>query len=275
MIGVIQALLIIAFAPLLQGVMQRVRARLCGRPGASVLQPYRDLRKLFAKEAVVAAGTSAIVLAAPGIALGCALTVALLIPAPTHIVRVDAFALALTLALGRFVLVLASLDTRSNFGGMAASREMLFAGLTEAPLILAIISASLIGNVPAQIFAVAAILLVLLSETARVPVDNQETHYELTMIHEGLVLEYSGWHLALLHAASYVRQAALLVLAAYLMPAAPYAGAGWLLLFIALIPLVERRFAKLRLFEVPQLFGTAALLAAASIGLRIIGSGMW
>lgn len=271
----LQAVVIVVFAPLLQGVMQRLRARLCGRPGASVLQPYRDLRKLFTKEAVVAFSTSAIVLAAPGIALGCSLTVALLVPAFAHTARVDAFALALTLALGRFVLVLASLDTRSNFGGMAASREMLFAGLTEAPLILAIASATLAGNALAQVFAVAAILLVLLSETARVPVDNQETHYELTMIHEGLVLEYSGWHLALLHAASYVRQAALLVLAARLMPMGAYTLAGWLLLFIVLIPLIERRFAKLRLFEVPQLFGTATLLAAASIGLRIIGSGIW
>lgn len=271
----VQAVLIVLLAPLLQGFMQKVRARLCGRPGASVLQPYRDLRKLFSKEAVVAASTSALVLAAPGVALGCALTIALLVPAFPHAARVDAFALALTLALGRFVLVLAALDSRSNFGGMSASREMLFAGLTEAPLILAIASAALLGSALAQIFAVAAILLVLLSEIARVPVDNQETHYELTMIHEGLVLEYSGWHLCLLHAASYIRQAALLVLAAALMPGSGDAFAGWLALFVLMIPAIERRFAKLRLFEVPQLFGTATLLAAASIGIRMLGIGAW
>lgn len=273
--SMLQALAIIVLAPLLQGVMQRLRARLCGRPGASVLQPYRELRKLFSKEAIVAQNTSALVLLAPGAAVGAALTVALLVPPVTHAGAVDAFALALTLALGRFVVVLAALDSRSGFGGMAASREMLFAGLTEAPLILAVASAAIVGNALAAIFAVVAILLVLLSETARVPVDNQETHYELTMIHEGLVLEYSGWHLALLHAASYVRQAALLVLAAALMPGGGFAFAGWLALLVLLIPLVERRSAKVRLFEVPQLFASATLLAVASVGIRLIGSGPW
>lgn len=271
----VQAVLIVALAPLLQGTMQLLRARLSGRPGAPAVQPYRDLRKLFAKEALVAQGTSWLVLAAPGVALGSALTIALLVPAFTQAKMADAFALAVTLALGRFVIVLAALDSRSGFGGMAASREMLFAGLTEAPLILAIATAAIGGNAAAQVFAVAAMLIVLLSETARVPVDNQETHYELTMIHEGLVLEYSGWHLALLHAASYVRQCALLVLAASLMPAGPYAFAGWFALFIVVIALVERRFAKVRLFEVPQLFASAALLAVAGIGIRIAGGGLW
>ena len=271
----VQALLIVALAPLLQGTMHLIRARLCGRPGAPAVQPYRDLRKFFSKEALVAANTSWLVLAAPGVALGTALTIALLVPAFTHANTADAFALAITLSLGRFVLVLAALDSRSGFGGMAASREMAFAGLTEAPLILAIAAAAIGGGTLSQVFSVAAILVVLLSETARVPVDNQETHYELTMIHEGLVLEYSGWHLALLHAAAYVRQCALLVLAAMLMPGGAFVFAGWLALFIVLIPLVERRFAKLRLFEVPQLFASAALLAVAGIGIRIAGIGPW
>lgn len=273
--NVLQAALVIALAPLLQGTMQRLRARLCGRPGPSVLQPYRDLRKLFSKEAVIVTDTSWLMLAAPGVALGTAVTVAFIVPAFPRVSAVDAFALAATLALGRFVLVLAAVDSRSGFGGMAASREMLFAGLTEAPLILAIASAALGGGVVARLFAVGALLLVLLSETARVPVDNQETHYELTMIHEGLVLEYSGWHLALVNAASYVRQAALFVLAAALMPGGAFAFGGWLCVLIVAVPLVERRFAKLRLFEVPQLFASATLLAVASIGIRIAGSGPW
>ena len=117
--GVIQAVLIIALAPLLQGSMRRARARLQGRPGPSPLQPYRDLAKLWGKEAVVAGETSAFVLMAPGIALGVAIAFAAMIPALGRAwTPPDAVALALLLAVGRFTLVLASLDTRSGFEAM-------------------------------------------------------------------------------------------------------------------------------------------------------------
>ncbi len=269
----VQVAILIVLAPLLQGSMHSLRARLSGRPGPPVLQPYRQLRKLASKEAVVASNASALVSAAPGIAIGVSLTLALLVPPLIHrdAAVVDVVALALTIALGRFMLVLASLDTRSSFAGMAASREMLFAGLTEAPLILALAATTLVHDTLSRILAAAAIVLVMLSETARIPVDNQETHYELTMVHEGLLLEYSGWQLAMLQAAAYVRQASFFVLAATALPGPPIAVAAWLAFLAVLIPVVERCYGKMRFFEVPQLFASATLLAVAGLGLRILG----
>ena len=276
-----QIVAIVLLAPLLQGILRRLRARLQGRPGASIWQPYRDLRKLWSKEAVVSR-RSTIVLLAPGVALGVALTFVAIVPnvASTDVVswQVDAVALALLLALGRFILVLAALETNSAFEGMAAAREIAFASLTEAPLILALIGSALLGNGNlahasgsfwAAALSAGALLLVMLSETARIPVDNQETHYELTMIHEGLVLEYSGWQLAAMHYAAYLRQAAFFVLAALLMPGSGLATMGWVLLLALGIVLIETTYAKLRVFEVPQLFASALILALASLGMRI------
>jgi formate hydrogenlyase subunit 4 len=204
--------------------------------------------------------------------LGASITLGSLVPLLGAPVRIaDAVAIALTLGLWRFMLVLAALETRSAFEGMAASREMTFGSLTEAPLILAL--ASLVfggGTILADVLASAALLMVCLSETARVPVDNQETHYELTMIHEGLILEYSGWHLALLQYASWLRQLSLLLLAAILLPGGASATLIWLLAFIVAIPLIERIVAKMRLFEVPALFAAATILALTSIVMHIV-----
>lgn len=288
MSAAIQFVLLIVFAPLLQGLMRSIRARLQGRPGPSPFQVYRDLRKLWGKEAVMPTAGSPIIVATPGIVLGVAITFAALVPpliGKTSL-QVNAIALALLLALSRFALVLAALDTRSGFAAMAASREMTFASLTEAPLIIALFSAAFSGHDSlgylrgeqssvSGVLAAGALLLVMLSETARVPVDNQETHYELTMIHEGLVLEYSGWQLALLQAAAYIRQGAFFLLAAFMLPGSNAVSLIWIGAFIVIIPYVERTYAKLRLFEVPQLFASAVVLALASIGLRIAGLGTW
>lgn len=263
-----QCAAILVFAPLVQGAMTTLKARLNGRRGPSPLQPYRNLRKLLSKEALVAAGTSPIVRAVPGIVFGASVTVAALVPG--H----DAIAIALTLALARCALVLAALDTRSAFEGMAASREMTFAALTEAPLILALVTLAWNnGSALPGVLACGALLIVALAETARVPVDNQETHYELTMIHEGLTLEYSGRHLMLLQYGAQVRQLALYVLAAMLLPGGGVATFAWLLAIGVSIPCIERSFAKLRLFEVPALFGAALVLALTGIALRIAGAG--
>jgi len=282
-----QVLSIAALAPLVQGVMKRLRANLQGRPGPSPLQPYRDLAKLLNKEALLPHGVSPIPLVAPGIVLGVAVTFASVLPivAPNAMGIVDVIALAFLLGLGRFVLALAALDTRSSFAGMAASREMTFGSLVEPALLLALLGGAALGrgthlsvlpDVPfglAGMLAFAAFFLVLLAETARVPVDNQETHYELTMIHEGLVLEYSGWQLAMLQYAGYIRQLCFLVLAAMLLPggAEGWRHLPWILGLMGAVTVVETLFAKLRLFEVPQLFGTALIFAVASIGLRVLG----
>ncbi len=277
-----QIALLALFAPLLQGIVSRLRARMQGRPGASVWQPYRDLQKLWGKDAVIPQ-RSMFVLVAPGVALGVAVTFVSIVPGiaatDAQAWRFDAVALALLLALGRFVTVLAALDTRSAFEGMAAGREIAFASLTEAPLILALLGSAFLSDgslvhAPNGIWidalAAGALLLVMLSETARIPVDNQQTHYELTMIHEGLVLEYSGWQLAMLRYAAYLRQSAFFVLAALLMPGSGVATLGWMAVVGASIVLIETAYAKLRLFEVPQLFASALILSLASIGLRIV-----
>ncbi len=274
----IQPVAILALAPLVQGTVNSLRARLQGRPGPSPLQPLRDLRKLLAKESLVAERGSWLLVAAPGLVLGIALTLAVLVPsfADSSALAVDAIAVALTLAIGRFLLVLAALDTRSPFEAMAASREMTFAALSEAPLMLALIAGAIgaAGSV-AGALASGALLLVLLFETARIPVDSQETHYELTMIHEGQVLEFGGWQLGWLQYAAYVRQLALLGLAALLLPGTGLWRALWIVPFVVVGALVERGLAKQRLFDVPQIFTSATVLALAGIGLQIAGWGWW
>lgn len=284
----VRIVLVIGLAPLVHGVMKTLRARLQGRPGPPLLQPYRDLAKLWRKEALLPEGVSWIGYAAPGIALGVALTfVAALAFQPwagTDAV-IDAVALALLLGVDRFAMTLAALDTRSAFAGMAASRAATFGALVEPTLLLALLGAAATGAGtqlsalaalpfgPASVLAFAAFFLITLTETARVPIDNQETHYELTMIHEGIQLEYGGWQLALLRVAAYMKQLAFLLLAGMLLPGQGWwAHAGWAVAIALAITLVETAFAKLRLFEVPHLLATAFILAATSIGLRITGA---
>jgi formate hydrogenlyase subunit 4 len=274
----VQYAVLLAFAPLVAGIVKTLRARLQGRTGPSPVQPYRDLRKLMAKELLVVAHTSQLLLVVPGLILGISLTVAALVPSffDSSALAFDAVAIALTLALGRFLLVLAALDTRSSFEAMAASREMSFAALSEAPLILALIAGAVgaAGTISGGL-AAGALLLVLLFETARIPVDSQETHYELTMIHEGQILEFGGWQLAWLQYAGYVRQFALLALAAMLLPGAGLTRALWIPAFIVAGALVERSLAKQRLFDVPHIFTSATMLALAGIGFQIAGWGWW
>ena len=288
MLAVVQMLIIVALAPLVQGAMKRLRARLQGRPGPSIIQPYRDLAKLWGKEAALPEGTSIITICAPGLSLGVALTFAAALPlaGPTAISIVDIVALAFLLGLGRFVLALAALDTRSAFAGMASSREMTFASLVEPALLVALLGGAALGHgtsfaalrmAPfglAGTLAFGAFFLVLLAETARIPVDNQETHYELTMIHEGLVLEYASWQLAMLQLATYIRQLSFLLLSTLLLPGgfSVWLAPFWVISIAGAITLVETMFAKLRLFEVPQLLTTAFLLAVTSIGLRLFGA---
>lgn len=271
-----QIAVLLAVAPLLQGVIKSLRARLQGRPGPSPLQPYRDLRKLARKGIVLPHEVSLVFLAAPGLYAGSALVLAYLVPTIGSRAPLDAIAIALVLAFGRFALVLAALDARSSFEGMAASREATFAALGEAPLVLALVSTVLPGATSlGALFTAAAIFIVNLSETARIPIDNQETHYELTMIHEGLALEYSGRHLALVQYAAAVRQAALLVLAAMLLPGSGGSTFAWFCALVLATAIVERTFAKLRLFEVPSLFALATLLAFFGIAVRLTGVNLW
>ena len=216
-----------------------------------------------------------------------ALTLAAALPlaAPGITPLGEIVALVFLLALSRFVLGLAALDSRSAFAGMAASAEQTIAALVEPTLLLALLGAAALGegtqlsalrHLPfglAGLLAVGAFFLVLLAETARVPIDNQETHYELTMIHEGLSLEFSGWQLAFIQAASYVRQLSFLLLAGLLLPGGTvWVVVAWAVSIAVAVTVVETLFAKLRLFEIPQLLASGFVLAAASIALRLLGT---
>jgi formate hydrogenlyase subunit 4 len=288
MVGLLQVLVMIAIAPLVHGAMKRLRANLQGRPGPSPLQPYRDIAKLWRKEALLPTGCSIITRAAPGISIGVAVTFAFALPvvSQTHGSGViDVIALAFLLGIDRFVLALAALDTRSAFAGMAASREMTFGSLIEPAMLVALLGgAAVSGDTNLSVLlgqplglagalAFAAFFLVMLAETSRIPIDNQETHYELTMIHEGLILEYSGWMLAMLQLASQIRQICFMVLASMLLPGGPalWSHVGWVIAMMVAVTVVETLFAKVRLFEIPQLIGSAFILAATSVGLRLIG----
>lgn len=259
---------VVLLAPLLHGIMKKCRALLQGRRGPTIVQPYRDFAKLWKKEALLADGAQ-IAGCVPGIVLGVALTFAVLV---THNGPLDIVGVALLLAAGRFALTLAALETRSPFAGMAASREMTFSALTEPTLLLALFAAVSSAREPAaQAPAFAALFLMTLAETARIPVDNQETHYELTMIHEGLLLEFSGWHLALLQAAAQIRQACYILLLVSVLPGTPWRHAFDIVAIAGAITLVETFFARLRLFEVPQLLATAFIFAGCSVVVRFLG----
>jgi formate hydrogenlyase subunit 4 len=299
-----QTLLLIGIAPALVGYVRWVKARLQGRRGAGVLQPYRELRKLFGKSMVVAESASWIFHLAPPVVIAAMVAAATLVPAIFATQPADRFGdlfvFAALLMLGTVLLALAGLDPGTAFGGMGSSREMTVAALTEPTLAIAVLALALttgstsLGAIttgllanpaiaigPGHVLAFAAFLIAMLAEAGRLPVDNPSTHLELTMIHEAMILEYSGPYLALLEWANAIKLTLLMTLAANLFfpwglataltPARVALGlatlvAKWIVMASILAGL-ETRVAKLRLFRVPELLAvsfTLALLAAAS-----------
>ncbi|MGH8672563.1 MAG: respiratory chain complex I subunit 1 family protein [Burkholderiales bacterium] len=290
-----QSLLVVTIAPLFVGWVNCTRAWLQNRRAAGVLQPYRDLHKLFIKEAVLADNASRLFRTAPYILFGAMWLAAGIVPviavdlpfAPAA----DAIALVGLFALARVAMALAAMDIGTAFGHLGARREMMVAFLAEPALLMTFFTASLIShstslttivNVIAHTqftlyasmaFAAIAFLLVLLAENARIPVDNPATHLELTMIHEAMVLEYSARHLALIEWASGTKLLVYVTIGIALF--APWgiaqAGAGIGIAFAALalkltaagagLALLETLLAKLRLFRVPELMATAFLLS--------------
>ena len=301
---VVETLLLLALAPGVVGYVRWLKARLQSRRGADVLQPYRELRKLFAKHMVIADSASWIFHLAPFIVFAATLAAAMLAPVfaiqqPADGVG-DLFLLTGLLMLGTMFLSLAGLDPGTAFGGMGASREMTVAALTEPTLAVAVLALALtagstsLGAItgglvetparalgPGHALAFAAFLIALLAESGRLPVDNPSTHLELTMIHEAMVLEYSGPYLALIEWASALKLTLLLALAANLfvpwglatsvsagsLAIGAAAFAAKLLVLGTILAVLETRVAKLRLFRVPELLAvsfTLALLAATS-----------
>ena len=302
LVEALQALLTLALAPGLIGLVRFLKARLQGRRGAPLWQPYRDLRRMLRQEVVLSTDASWLFRAAPFVVFGSVLVVSLLVPliaAPLPFDEVgDLVVVVYLLLLGTFVLSLADLDPGSAFGGMGASREMTIAALAEPTIALAIFGLGVragstnLGRIvartlaspaetlgPGHLLAFAALFIVMLAETGRLPVDNPATHLELTMIHEAMLLEYSGRYLALLEWASAMKflifQALLANLfvpwgvAVSLSPRALLVALGALVLKLAAlgagVALLETRLAKLRLFRVPELLSVSFLLALLAI----------
>jgi formate hydrogenlyase subunit 4 len=297
-----QAALMLALSPLVSGFIKTLKARLQMRRGPSILQPYRDLFKLLRKGMVIPNTASWLFSATPYVVFLTALLAGLMAPmaaADTPVALFGgAFAVVYLLGLGRFFLALGGLDTGSSFGGLGSSREMAISALAEPALILAVftvasgagstalseIAKAAIGQqwrflAPSQILAFAALFIVLIAETGRIPVDNPATHLELTMIHEAMILEYSGPYLALIEWGAAMKQLVLMTLLINLFwpfglsatwaASGVLAGLAWLLLKLALLSvvvvLVETTNAKMRLFRVPELMAVAFTLGALAL----------
>jgi len=289
--------LMLACAPLVVGLVRWLKARMMGRVGAHPWQPWRDILKLLRKRPVLAENASWISRAAPYAALAAAIAAASLVPS---FARAMAFApladlvlIAGLLALGRVALALAALDVGTAFGGLGAARAMSFAALAEPALLLAALSFAIMtgttglegiaatvqdGTLGLRVslgLAFLAMLAVAVAENARIPVDNPATHLELTMVHEAMILEASGRHLALWEANAALRLTLwLALLAAIFFPfgtaPAGFAPLGWVLgllfwvLKMAVLCLAlaafESAIAKMRIFRVPEFLGAALLL---------------
>lgn len=292
----VQALLYALLAPLLSGWIRKCKARLQNRRGAPVLQPYRDLYKLMGKEVRVAHTASPLFRAAPYIVFAATWLAAATIPLAANILPTSAIAdiivLVGLLALARFFLALAGMDVGTPFGGMGASREMLVAALAEPAMLMAVFTLAMTAHTtnlasvidaqlsaglvlrPSLLFALAALVLVAIAETGRIPVDNPTTHLELTMIHEAMILEYSGRHLALMEWAAQIKLVLYGVLIANIFlpwgialsldPGSLAAGLGAIVLKLAvlgaLLAAAETVLAKMRLFRVPAFLNLALLL---------------
>ncbi len=299
---ILQILVVVGFSPLVKGFINKIEARLQCRRGASMFQPYYNLVKLLRKDAVVSETSSWIFRATPYITFISVLIISLLVPVLSSQVPLnftgDIILIIYLFALARFFLVLTSLDTGSAFGGMGGSREMMVSSMAEPAMILSFftvaltvnstnlsnITSTLLNNSilllnPSLILAFAALTIVLIAETGRIPVDNPFTHLELTMIHEGMMLEFSGRYLALVEWASSMKLLLLLTILVNIF--FPWGIAGGLTFsgliiafalyvvkigfFAFLIVIVEMSFAKIRLFRIPNLLGTAFILSILAV----------
>ncbi len=302
----LQPLLLLFAAPLLVGWIKLIKSRLQNRRGPSPLQPLRDLRKLFAKQPVVAKTASPLFRAAPYIVFASTLVAVASVPLwsvwlPTTTVT-DVIVLVGLLGLGRFFLALAGMDVGTAFGGMGSSREMLVSALAEPAMLMAVFTLAMSAHStnlssivafnldagmvlrPSYLFALLGLILVAIAETGRIPVDNPATHLELTMIHEAMILEYSGRHLALMEWAAQLKLVLYGLLIANLFfpwglaespTAVDLLGASSLvavklMLLGALVAVAETTLAKMRLFRAPQFLNLAFLLTLLGLLSNVI-----
>ncbi len=301
--AVIQVLLVAAGAPVVVGLTRQARARLEGRAGSGVSQPWRDLRKLLGKQRIRPEGTTGVFSAAPYVLAGSTLLITGIVPVValgSPLDRTgDLLAVVGLLLLGSVALVLAGLDTGTAFGGMGASRETMIAALAEPAILMAVFALSLPVHssnlativaatahhpagviTPGAVLAAVALGIVILAEGGRLPVDNPSTHLELTMVHEAMVLEYAGPDLAVVEWASAMRLTVLLALLANLFVPAGIAGQdpGWLAVAAGTVSIAvkvgalavvlgagEVFLAKVRLFRVPELLAGSFVLGLLAV----------
>jgi formate hydrogenlyase subunit 4 len=304
--AIVQVAAMLAVAPLLKTLIKKLKARLQNRQGPPLLQGYYDLAKLLRKEPVRSETASWIYVAGPRVYFAAALSATTLVPVWTASAPLESaggiLLLVGTLALGRFALATAALDTGSPFGGMGASRDMTIAALAEPALMLGLFTSALAAGSmnlgalvrglvqqgpsyhPSDLLAFAGLLIIVIAETGRIPVDNPATHLELTMIHEAMVLEYAGPDLALVEWTAAVKELLYLTLlvdlfmplgiATSLSPAAllisVVAWAAKVSMLAILVTLIESMNAKLRLFRVPELVSTSLGLAFLALAIRFL-----
>jgi formate hydrogenlyase subunit 4 len=292
-----QLALILALAPLLTGFVRKLKAHLVGRQGPAVLQPYRDLARLLRKDVVLAESASWLFRAAPYLIFATTWVAASLVPTfATGLAfsyAADVIAIVALLGAARFLLALAGLDVGTSFGGIGSSREMMIASLAEPAMLMVVFTLSLlagstqlsyiaaalqapeVGLRVSLALALVALIMVALAENARLPVDNPATHLELTMVHEAMILEYSGRHLALIEAASYLKLLLYISLIACVFfpwgiagpsqgTTAYLAGTG---IYVAklgaagfTLAVFETAIAKMRVFRVSDFLGAALML---------------
>lgn len=291
----LQIVVILLLAPLVGGITKKVKALSQKRKGPPVFQSYFDIIKLLKKESVVSNTSSWIFRATPYITFGTALCAALFIPVAAGVSGFsgDMLMAVYLLAGGRFFMTLSALDTGSTFGGMGSSREMMISSLFEPALIVALYSIALVcGSTsfsvmenasagsfvllnPIYILSFLSIAVVLFAETARIPVDDPSTHLELTMVHEAMLLEYSGRQLALMEAGTWIKQLFLItVIVNIFLPSMPVLNVSAAAILISLgiyiakviavsfaIAVVEVSAVKFRLFSVPNLAAFSLIMA--------------
>ena len=297
---ILQIVVIVGLSPLVKGFINKMEARIQCRRGPSLFQPYYNLVKLLQKDVVVSETASWIFRATPYVTFVSILLIALLVPVLSSQVPLnfigDIILIIYLFALGRFFLALSSLDTGSAFGGMGGSREMAISSMAEPAMMLSIFTVSLtvgstnLSNItgtllnykslnPSLLLAFAAFVIVIIAETGRIPVDNPFTHLELTMIHEGMILEFSGRYLALIEWASSMKLLLLLtILVNTFLPwgiATGFSFPGLIIsfalylvkigFFALAIVILESSLAKVRLFRIPNLLGTSFILSLLAI----------
>jgi formate hydrogenlyase subunit 4 len=307
LVQAVQMAMVVLLAPLLTGFIRKIKARLLRRRGPSVIQPYRDLLRLLRKEVVLAENASWLFRMSPYLIFAMTWVAAAIIPTfATGLIfswTADLIAIIALLGSARFFLALAGMDVGTSFGGLGSSREVMIATLAEPSMLLIIFTLALVAGstelstiaafmASPQVglrvslgIALVALVMVALAENARIPVDNPATHLELTMVHEAMVLEYSGRHLAMIELAASLKLLLYISLIACIFTPWRLAVLGqgpavYLLAMLAylaklavggaLLGLFETATAKMRIFRVPEFLGAALMLGLLATLLRFV-----